>query len=300
MYKLALLLVALLVGLGLQRLRSQERLRDLIWVFSFWLVIPVLVFATFLGFPLDRKLGLALAVVIASTWLLLGLSFLYARLVTHERDEQGALTLAGALGNTGFIGYPLAQLLYGQHGLSQAVVYDQLAFGVPMSSISVVVGRLFGRRTVDTGRRSRLAAVLLNPPLWALAAALVLRALGVHIPHIHSVESGAAAVVGPMGFLMLGISLPLEQVEHDLLDVARATGAMTLKVAVGPLILFALGTAVGAHIPATFYLLAAMPPAFHLLTVARVFDMRPALMRLMVVAATIPVVAAVAIWSFVF
>ena len=300
MLKLALLLVALLVGLLLQRLRSQERLRDLIWIFSFWLVIPVLVFATFLGFPLDRKLGLALAVVIASTWLLLGLSFLYARLVTNERDEQGALTLAGALGNTGFIGYPFAQLLYGQHGLSQAVVYDQLAFGLPMSSISVVVGRLFGRRSADIGGRSRLAAFLLNPPLWALAAALVLRALGVQIPHIHSVENGAAAVVGPMGFLMLGISLPLEQVEHDLLEVARATGAMTLKVAVGPLILFALGRAVGAHIPPTFYLLAAMPPAFHLLTVARVFDMRPALMRLMVVAATIPVVAAVVIWSFVF
>jgi predicted permease len=300
MFKLALLLVALLVGLGLQRLRSQERLRDLIWIFSFWLVIPVLVFATFLSFPLDSELVLAVAVAIASTWTLLALSFLYARLVTNERDEQGALMLAGGVGNTGFIGYPLAQLVFGQHGLSLAVVYDQLAFGVPMSSISVVVGRLFGRRSVDTGRRSRLAAVLLNPPLWALAAALLLRVFGVHIPHIRSVEDGAAAVVGPMGFLMLGISLPLEQVEHDLLEVARATGAMALKVGAGPLVLFVLGRAIGVQIPSTFYLLAAMPPAFHLLTIARVFDMRPALMRLMVVAATIPVVAAVVIGSFVF
>jgi predicted permease len=294
------LLVALLVGLLLQRLRSEERLRDLIWIVSFWIVIPVLVFATFLSFPLDRKLGLALAVAIAGTWILVGLSYLYARLVTHERDEQGALTLAGSIGNTGFIGYPLAQLAFGHQGLSQAVVYDQLAFGVPMSSVSVVVGRLFGRRSVDTEGGSRLAAVLLNPPLWALAAALLLRVSGVHIPHIHTVEDAAAAVVGPIGFLMLGISLPLEQVEHDLREVARATGAMALKVGVGPLLLFALGKALGAHIPSTFYLLAAMPPAFHLLTVARVFDMRPALMRLMVVAATIPVVAAVVIGSFVF
>ncbi|MGC9974690.1 MAG: hypothetical protein ABSC36_04800, partial [Gaiellaceae bacterium] len=89
------------------------------------------------------------------------------------------------------------------------------------------------------------------------------------------------------------------QVEHDLLEVARATGAMTIKVGGGPLVLFAFGLAIGAHIPSTFYLLAAMPPAFHLLTIARVYDMRPALMRLMVVAATIPVVAAVVIGSFV-
>jgi predicted permease len=228
------------------------------------------------------------------------LSYLYARLVTKERDEQGALMLAAGVGNTGFIGYPLAQLVFGHQGLSQAVVYDQLAFGIPMSSISVVVARLFGRRSVDTEGRSRLATVLLNPPLWALAAALLLRVLGVHIPHIHSVEDGAAAAVGPMGFLMLGISLPLEQVEHDLFEVARAMGAIALKVGVGPFVLFVLGRAFGAHIPPTFYLLAAMPPAFHLLTIARVYDMRPALMRLMVVAATIPVVVAVVIGSFVF
>ncbi len=300
MVKLGFLLVALVVGLFLQRLRSEERVRDWIWNVSFWLVIPVLVFATFLTVSLTSRLGLAIAAVIASTYLLFGLSHLYARLVTKERDERGALTLAGTVGNTGFIGYPLAQLAFGHSGLTQAVVYDQLSFGVPMSSISVVVGRLFGKRSVDTSGRSRLAVVLLNPPLWALIAALSLRAAGVHIPRIGTVENAAAALIGPLGFLMLGVSLPLEQVEHDLIEVARAIGAMALKIGAGPLILFAIGTALGAHIPSTFYLLAAMPPAFHLLTIARVYDMRPALMRLMVVAATIPVVVAVVIGSFVF
>jgi len=298
MLKLAVLLVALFVGLAMQRLRSQERLRDLVWIASFWIVIPVLVFATFLGFPLDRELVLAVVTAIAGTWTLLALSYLYARLVTSERDEQGALTVAAGIGNTGFIGYPLAQLIFGHQGLSQAVVYDQLAFGVPMTSVSVVVARLFGRRSVDTEGRSRLATVLLNPPLWTLAAALLLRIAGVHIPHIHTVEDGAAAVVGPMGFLMLGISLPLEQFEHDLHEVARATGAIVLKIGAGPLILFLLGKVIGAHIPSTFYLLAAMPPAFHLLTLARVYDMRPALMRLMIVAGTIPVVLGVVVASF--
>jgi len=298
--KLGFLLVALVIGLFLQRLRSEERVRDWIWNVSFWLVIPVLVFATFLNVSLTSRLGLAIAAVIASTWLLFGLSYLYARLVTKERDERGALTLAGTVGNTGFIGYPLAQLAFGHSGLTQAVVYDQLSFGVPMSSLSVVVGRLFGRRSVDASGHSRLAVVLLNPPLWALAAALALRAIGVHIPRIGTVENVAAALIGPIGFLMLGVSLPLEVIEHDLLEVARAIGAMTLKIGAGPLILLAVGMAVGAHIPSTFYLLAAMPPAFHLLTIARVYEMRPALMRLMVVAATIPVVAGVVIGSFVF
>jgi predicted permease len=38
-----------------------------------------------------------------------------------------------------------------------------------------------------------------------------------------------------------------------------------------------------------------MPAAFHLLVLARVYDLRPALMRLIVVGSTIPGVIAVAI-----
>ena len=124
-----------------------------------------------------------------------------------------------------------------------------------MSSLSVVVGRLFGRRKIDTAGRSRLAVVFLNPPLWALAGALALRAAGVHIPRIGTVENVAAAMIGPLGFLMLGVSLPLEQVEHDFIEVARATGEMALKIGAGPLILLAVGMALCAHIPSTFYLL---------------------------------------------
>ncbi len=297
---LVFILIAFALGLVLQSLPHEEQIRDWIWIGSFWIVIPMLVFATFLEFPLDRKLGLAVVAIISSTWALVGVSYLYSRLVSKERDEQGALTLAGSLGNTGFIGYPLAQLAFGDKGLSQAVIYDQLAFGVPMSSVSVVVGRFFGKRSPESGGRSRLATFLLNPPVWTLVAALALRVAGVHIPHIGTIEDVGAAVIGPIGFLQLGISLPLHQVEHDAMEVARATGTMVIKVGGGPLILFAIATAIGAEIPGPFYLLAAMPPAFHLLTIARVYDMRPALVRLMVVAATIPVVAAVVIGSAIF
>jgi predicted permease len=61
------------------------------------------------------------------------------------------------------------------------------------------------------------------------------------------------------------------------------------------LLLFACGRALGADIPGTFYLMAAMPAAFHLLVLARVYDVRPALVRLLVVGSTVPAVVAVAL-----
>ena len=61
------------------------------------------------------------------------------------------------------------------------------------------------------------------------------------------------------------------------------------------LALLATGALLGARVPHVFLLLAAMPPAFNILVLARVYDVRPALMRLLVVGATVPVVAVVAL-----
>ena len=54
-----------------------------------------------------------------------------------------------------------------------------------------------------------------------------------------------------------------------------------------------MGLALGTDVPAAFYLGAAMPCAFHLLILARVFDVRPQLVRLLVVGSTVPAVIAV-------
>jgi predicted permease len=71
------------------------------------------------------------------------------------------------------------------------------------------------------------------------------------------------------------------------------SGVLAIRFAVAPLALYGLGRAIGAEIPSAFLLGAAMPSAFHLLILARVFDLRPHLMRLLVLGSTVPAVAAV-------
>ncbi|HEY6053762.1 MAG TPA: hypothetical protein VIU86_07500, partial [Gaiellaceae bacterium] len=63
------------------------------------------------------------------------------------------------------------------------------------------------------------------------------------------------------------------------------------------LALLGTGALLGASVPRVFFLLAAMPPAFNVLVLARVYDVRPALTRLLVVGATLPAVAVVALVS---
>ena len=87
--------------------------------------------------------------------------------------------------------------------------------------------------------------------------------------------------------------LPLEPVAHGAGELRKAGGALAIRFAVAPLVLLACGAALGTDIPSAFVLGAAMPCAFHLLVLARVFDVRPQLVRLLVVASTVPAVVAV-------
>ncbi len=281
------LVLALFFLLGLLGQRSgSDLLRRGLWLTYFSTVAPVLVFATFLTASFEHTLLLAIAAAIAASWLVGVAGYIYAALVARTRAERGALALGAGFGNNGFLGLPLAQLFFGHTGLSLAVVYGRLAWLVPDTSVSTVLARIHG----GTAPASRpLRAVLMNPPLIALVLALTLRAAGVE-PPVEGAESLAATAVGPAGFLLLGLSLPLDPPVHSPAEVKRAAGALTIRLAGGPAALWLVGSALGAHIPGVFYLLAGMPCAFHLLVLARVYELRPSLMRLLVVGSTIPAV----------
>ena len=288
-----LLLAFLLAGASAQAAGAPTRLRDVLWVAFFWTFSPVLVFVTFLTVDVDEGLGRTLVAAILANWLVGLVAYAYAAAVTRERDERGALALAAAFGNTGFVGYPLAQLAFGSEGLTLAVFYDRLSWLVPATSISTTVARLHGRRTLEVSPRHRARTLLANPPLHAFWLALVLRAAGVDVPGTAGAQELVGAVIGPYGFFLLGLSITLEHTHPVRAERRRAVGAAAIRFGGGPLALLGTGLLLGADVPGVFYLLAGMPSAFHLLVLARVYDVRPALVNRLVVGTTLSAVTAV-------
>jgi predicted permease len=292
--EILLLAVSFAAGLAVQRARPSDRFRARAWTSYFWTMAPVLVFYSFSTVTFDRRLALALVAAIVATWIVAGLGYAYAALVAEDRAERGALALCAGFPNTGFVGYPLAQIAFGNPGLALAVIYDRLAWLVPATAISTTVARLHGRRERIASPRARIRAALANPPLIAAATAITLRLTGLDLGvAVTPLGHAAGAAVGPAGFFLLGLALPLDAPAHDARELRRAGGVLLIRFALAPLVLAVCGLALGASIPAAFYLAAAMPCAFHLLILARVFDVRPQLVRLLVVASTVPAVAAV-------
>jgi predicted permease len=174
-------------------------------------------------------------------------------------------------------------------------VYDRLAWIVPATAVTTALARTHGLHgdAVTPGTRAR--AILLNPPLLAVVCALLLRATGAPTPWLDDLRSVATAAVGPTGFLLLGLSVPLGRAVLARRELGTGIGAVAIRCVGGPLMLIVVARVVGADVPHAYYLLAGLPGAFHLLVLARVYGVRPELMRALVVGSSAVAVALVAL-----
>lgn len=280
------LVAAFLAGLIAQWRLPVGGVRETLWQFYYHVLAPILVLTTFVEIEIAAALVSALTIVIIASWLVGALAYVHGALAARTRQERGALVLTGAFGNTNAVGLPVAQLMFGSQGLELAVVYDRLAWLVPTQSVSASVARSYGTDT-SRQRTTHLRHFLLtNTPLYAMLVALGIRAVGIEFPALDVAQDVMLTIVGPVAFVLLGLSLPLDRPAHSPTDIRRAVETTTIRVVGGPLVVVALATATGVAVPTPFYVLAGMPCAFHLLTLARIYDLRPEFVRLAVLAST--------------
>lgn len=165
--------------------------------------LPALIFQAV--HPARLEPGLLLVAAIA--WVAVAFGMLVAwvvgRLLRLPRPTIGALMLVSALGNTGYIGYPLAQGLLGQDGLVRAVFYDVFGTVGALLTLGLAVCAHFG----DSDERVRpLREILRFPALLALVLAVLLQP--VDVPILVSRGLGAlASLVVPLIMFSLALSI---------------------------------------------------------------------------------------------
>lgn len=196
--------------------------------------LPALIFSKVQPAPIDRSLAILPLMGWGIVVVGLALAWLVARLLKLEGPTAGAFLLVAVFGNTGYVGYPLAQALLGDSGLVRAVFSD--VFG--NTAAVVIIGTLIAAHYGDHDEKVHpVREILTYPPFIALAAALVLH--GVTLPESVSTWLDAlGSIVIPTIMISLGLTLKPRAVGGHLLP---ALGAAALKLVVLPLIALGVG-----------------------------------------------------------
>jgi predicted permease len=226
--ELRILLLCVLFALGflarrLGWLKPPHAGKMLQWVIT--LGLPALFLADVSRVPLRANL-IALPV---SAIIIIGFcgaaSLLVGRWLKMQRSEQGAMTICAMSLNMGFL-FPFGIAVWGQSGFAQMALFD---FGNALCQGSLVyaVAAIFGGH--GAGITAIAKKVLSFPPLWALAAALLLNISDVRLPEM------LTTVLGTVGRWILMLVIIALGVLFDvrLLSDQRVLATLVLRIVLG-------------------------------------------------------------------
>ena len=178
----------------------------------------------------------------AAPWAVFGGAFLLVRAVGPRlglsRESQAALVLTAGLGNTSFVGLPMAEALLGPAGVEVAVVVDQLGSFLVLATLA---SWLAAREGTHAGASARdvLLRVLTFPSFLALLLALGTRGLD-YPAWLELVLERLGALLTPLALFSVGFSLRLSGLSAHRRALALGLGYKMLlaPLAVGLLFLW--------------------------------------------------------------
>lgn len=239
--------------------------------FLFWIGVPLSV----LGFLWQADLSGEAWLAPAVAWLAMGLGLGGAWVwLTHtatvwQLPTQGSFLLAAMVGNTGYLGYPVALLILGPRYFSWSLFYDMLGTLLGSYGLGVYVAARFGRPA--GGRWQPLQHVVINPTLWAFALGLALH--GLERP------AGVDWALGGWAWVAVGLSLVLMGMRLSHLQPKGswrpAWVSLGIKMLGVPLLMGVVLSWIGLATQPRLALVlqSAMPPALATLVLAEAYDL---------------------------
>lgn len=263
------------------------------WVLN--IALPALVLHLIPQLRFDSNLWFLIAamwIVFLGAWACMSL---IGNALHWPRERVGALTLVCGLGNTAFIGFPLIEALRGQEALKLAVVADQAGCFIALAVGGTIIAAAYsGRHATPLGIARK---VVLFPPFISLIAGVVVGALGRWPEIIDESLARIGATLAPLALFSVGLQLRLRLAPGENGAVAAA---LAWKLALAPLIVWAVGTGLGITPPVlTIAVLeSAMAPMVSGAILAQEHDLEPPLanavlgLGIVLSFATVPVINA--------
>lgn len=205
-----------------------------------YLTMPALIFRAVFESRISLSLLKIPLVALAIAALSMGVAYIVGRFLHLKRPTFGAFLLVAAIGNTGYLGYPLTLQLFGIGNLVKAVFYDLSGTVVFTFTIGLLVAQRYGQ---GNGKVNIIKEVFTFPPLIGLLVALVVKGLGIGLPNFLTDTIGfLAGATIPLVILTIGLSLELTEVRTYALAIAVV---VLIKLVVAPIVAMLGGNILG-------------------------------------------------------
>ena len=131
------------------------------------------------------------------------------------RASLGSFILAAMLGNTGFVGLAIAEVLFGTDNLNWAVLFSVTSNVVGTYGIAVFIASYFGHSATKNHWWIQLRDVLTVPSLWAFVFGFYTRTVALPAPLESGLQQSIWVVIAS-ALLLVGLRLGTLQGWHSL------------------------------------------------------------------------------------
>ncbi len=292
-----LLVVSLLIGVGLQRVKNlPNNAHSTLGTLILYVPMPAI---CLLSLPqMDWNLSLLSVTLVA--WIAFGASYFFISFLGKRfgwsKDLVGCLILTTGLSNTSFVGFPVISALYGAEGLKTAIVLDQMGSFLIVSSIGVWIAVTFSSGHMK--KRILFKRILVFPPFIAFLVGTFGGLLGWRPDETtRAVLQPLANLLTPMALISVGLQLKWNDIHQELKYLL--TG-LSFKLIFAPLIILVIYYFLGADkkVLQVIVMESAMAPMITGSILAASHNLRPRLAGMMVGVGVPVSVITLSLWYF--
>ncbi len=254
-----LIAIFLALGFAFQRfIPNREAVALKLNQFVIYVILPAIIVRSIPKMQIDLQLlypMLACWLVVITSSVLI---YYLAKFKQWPAEVTGCLLLVAVLGNTSYWGFPVIKSLYGDAGLSYAIIYDQLGNFVALATYGTVVAVLYQKlaqhqlQSIDAENieeevrlelKDLLMRVLLFPPFMflvlSLASKVFLEAqLLALVELLEPVLGWISYGLIPFTMFIVGLQFQVKLAEEYRSPMLWGIG---LKLLVGPVVVIGLG-----------------------------------------------------------
>ena len=182
------------------------------------------------------------------------ITYLILKFLGYDNKALWSILVVVVLGNTGFLGYPISQGIFGAEGLVRAAFCD-LATSIIFIAVSIILIMIF-----DGEIKTAIKKIVTFMPLWGIILGILLNVFSIPIGEFgSSIVNYLGGSTVPLIMISLGLSLNLRGFKRHFKEVSLAS---IIKLVVYPLLAICILSILGiAGLEYKIGLLEAMMPS---------------------------------------